>query len=73
MWQAKIKEGKDRPMNGFTPFYPSQFETFLTTAKLMLEMLEPMHGFGRVVTHDSGFCIMAGILALHDAGVVGQS
>ena len=60
-------------MNGSTPFYPSQFETFSTTVKLMLEILEPIHGSGRVVTHDSNFCVMAGILALHDAGVFGQA
>ena len=73
MWRAKIQEGKDRPMNGSSPLYPSQFETFSTTAKLMLEMSEPIHGSGRVVTHDSGFCVTAGILALHDAGVFGQA
>ena len=73
MWRAKIQEGKDRPMNGSSPLYPSQFETFSTTAKLMLEMSEPIHGSGRVVMHDSGFCVTAGILALHDAGVFGQA
>ena len=37
------------------------------------EMSEPIHGSGRVVTHDSGFCMTAGILALHDVGVFGQA
>ncbi len=73
MWRAKIQEGKDQPTNGNSPFYPSKFEMFSPTAKLMLEMSEPIHGSGRVVTHDSGFCVTAGILALHDVGVFGQA
>ena len=39
----------------------------------MQEMSEPIHGSGRVVTHDNCFCVMADILALHNAGVVGQA
>ena len=39
----------------------------------MLEMTRPIHGSGRVVTMDSGFCVTAGILALHDHGVFGQA
>jgi hypothetical protein len=73
MWRAKIQEGKDRPMNGNTPHYPSKFELFSPSAKLMLEISEPIHGSGRVITHDSGFCITAGILALLDVGVFGQA
>ena len=69
MWQAKIQEENDRPMNGSRPFYPLQFETFLITVKLMLEMSELIHGSGRVVVHDSSFCMTAGILALHNIGV----
>ena len=73
MWRAKIQEGKDQPMNVNSPFHPSKFEMFLPTAKLMLEMSEPIRGSGRVVTLDSGFCATAGILVLHDVGVFGQA
>ena len=46
MWRAKIQEGKDRPMNGRTLRYPSQFECYSTTAKLMLEMTKPIFNTG---------------------------
>ena len=74
MWRAKIQEGKDRPMEGrSTPRYPSPFECYSVTAKLMLEMVQPIFNSGRVVTMDSGFCVTAGILAMHDHGVYGQA
>ena len=73
MWRVKIQEGKDRPMNGNTPRYPSQFECYSTTAKLMLEMSKPLFNTGKIVTMDSGFCVTAGILAMHDHGMFGQA
>jgi hypothetical protein len=30
--------------------------------------MEPIHGSGTIVSMDSGFCVTAGILALHDKG-----
>jgi hypothetical protein len=74
MWRIKIQEGKDRPKkaDGTSPF-PSQFENESKTVKLMLEMTEPIHGTGKTVTMDSGFCVSVGILALHDKGVYGQA
>jgi hypothetical protein len=38
----------------------------------MLEMTEPIHGTGMIVTMDSAFCVSAGILALHEKEVYGQ-
>ncbi|KAL7525460.1 hypothetical protein ACHAXR_001013, partial [Thalassiosira sp. AJA248-18] len=81
MWRIKLQEGKDRPMNGGKPRYPSKFEDknpnsgrkFTKTSTLMCEMTEPIHGTGRIVSMDSGFCVTVGILHLHDLGVYGQS
>jgi hypothetical protein len=74
MWRIKIQEGKDRPKKADGPWaFPSQFENESKTVKLMLEMTEPIHGTGKIVTMDSGFCVSAGILALHDKGVYGQA
>ena len=42
------------------------------TTLLLLEMTEPIHGSGRVVTADSGFCVTNSVLALHSHGVYGQ-
>ncbi len=74
MWRVKLQEGKDRPMKADgSPAFPSKFESHTKTAKLMLEMTENIHGTGKIVSMDSGFCVTAGILALHDHGVYGQS
>ncbi len=51
----------------------SEFESYSKTAKLMLEKNKPIHGSGKVVSMDSGFCVTAGIFAMHDKGVYGQS
>ena len=39
----------------------------------MCEMTEPIHGTGKIVSMDSGFCVTAGILHLHELGVYGQA
>eukprot|EP01082_Thalassiosira_pseudonana_P012650 g11200.t1 g11200 contig5:354636-355736(+) len=74
MWRIKLQEGKDRPKKADgTWAFPSQFESESKTVKLMLEMTEPIHGTGMIVTMDSAFCVSAGILALHDKGVYDQA
>ena len=76
MWRAKIQEGKDRPKKADGSWsFPSEFEGkgYPKTAVLMLEMTEPIHNSGKVVTMDSGFCVTAGILAMYDHGVYGQA
>jgi hypothetical protein len=44
------------------------------TVKLLLDMTAPIHRTGKVVTGDSGFCVTASVMALHDRGrgVYGQ-
>jgi len=81
MWRIKLQEGKDRPKDGAAFAYPSKFEgtnqntgrKYTKTSTLMCEMTEPIHGTGKVVSMDSGFCVTVGILHLHDHGVYGQS
>ena len=74
MWRVKLVEGKDRPKADGQYVYASQFEKkgLSPTVALLLEMTEPIHGTGKVVTGDSGFCVTQGVLALHDVGVYGQ-
>ena len=74
MWRVKLQEGKDRPKkaNGAWAF-PSEWDREGPTVRLMLEMTRPIHYSGKVVTMDSGFCVSAGILALHHRGVYGQA
>ena len=54
--------------------FASQFEKkgYTPTVALLLEMTEPIYRTGKVVTVDSGFCVMQGVLALHAHGVYGQ-
>jgi hypothetical protein len=74
MWQVKLQEGNDRPTKADgSPAFPSKYDSYSKTAKLMLEIMENIHGTGKIVSMDSGFCVTAGILALHDYGVYGQS
>ncbi|KAL3788114.1 hypothetical protein ACHAWO_011440 [Cyclotella atomus] len=77
MWRIKLQEGKDCPkdLSGKWAF-PSKFEgtsstgcKFTKTSTLMCEMKEPIHGTCKIVSMDSGFCVMVGILHLHDLGV----
>ena len=75
MWRIKLQEGKDRPKKADGSWaFPSSFESdHGKTATLMLEMTEPIHRTGRVVTMDSGFCVMEGIMAMDAHGIFGQA
>jgi len=82
MWRIKLQEGKDRPKDATGKWaFPSKFDgknpatdrKYTKTASLMCKMTEPIHGTGKVVSMDSGFCVTAGILHMHDHGVYGQS
>ncbi len=71
MWWEKLQEGKDHLKDANNkPCFPTEHTK---TSALMLYMTKPIHNTGKVVTMDSGFCVAAGILALHDVGVYGQS
>ena len=39
----------------------------------MLRIMEPIHQMGKIVTHDSGLCVTASILELHNFGFYGQA
>ena len=75
LWRIKLQEGKDRPKaaDGRRWLYPTAYDSHSKTAGLMLSMTKPIHGTGKRVTMDSGFSVTAGILAMDDVGVYGQS
>ena len=65
-------EGKDRPKKpDGNQAYPSKWERrgCTKTVTLLLEMTEPIHGSGKVVSGDSGFCVTQGVLALDKLGM----
>ena len=39
----------------------------------MLETTKPVHHTDKVISMDSGFCVSAGIIVMHNSGVYGQS
>jgi hypothetical protein len=77
MWRVRLVEGKDRPKLGNGRWaFPTQWERNeegkSKTVELLLDMTAPIHRTGKVVTGDSGFCVAAGVTALHEKGVYGQ-
>ena len=81
IYRIKIQEGKDRPKDANGKWAsPSKFEgenpntgrKYTKTSSLMCEMTVPLHGMGEIVSMDSGFCVIVGILHLHEHGVYGQ-
>ena len=50
---------------------PSQ-RGYSNTVELVLNMTEPIHHSGKIVTGDSGFCVALGVTALRQQGVQAQ-
>ena len=74
MWRVKLQEGKDRPKKPDGSWaLPSKFPGYSKTATLMLDMTKPIHHTGKVVSMDSGLCVVIGIIAMHNFCVYGQS
>ena len=74
MWRMKLQEGKDRPKKPNESWaFPSEFTGYLKTATLMLEMTNPVQHIGKVVSMGSGFCVLVGIIVMHNFGIYGQS
>jgi len=69
MFRAQIVEGKDRPVM----LGPKKWNEKGTTVGLMLRMTEPLHGSGKCVVMDSGFCVAQGIAELKKKGVYGAA
>ena len=75
MWRVRLVEGKDRPkLPSGTWAFPTTWEKegYSRTVELLIDMTEPTHGTGKVVTGDSGFCMATGVTALNAKGVYGQ-
>jgi len=71
----KIVEGKDCPKKADgTWAFLSKYERmgYSKTIDLLLDMIEPIHRTGKVITGNSGFCIAMGVMALQKFGVNGQ-
>jgi hypothetical protein len=65
LWRLELMEGKARPRDPEKPAH----ELLGKAVGLMLRMCEPTFGSGRVVTWNSGFCVLKGIVELKKRGV----
>jgi hypothetical protein len=74
MWRVKLVKGKDRlkKVNGSQAFL-LEFEQMSKMAKTIVEMMKLIHGQGKVVIGDSGFCIQDGVVTCHQRGVFFQA
>ena len=63
LFRVEMVEGKDRPSE-----LPSDPPTAKTT-NLLLRLCRKLYGTGKVVILDSGFCVLAGLIALRKVGV----
>jgi hypothetical protein len=69
-----LVKGKDWPKlaNGRWAFPTTWEYQGYTNTKLLLDMTEPIHQMGKVVTGDSGFCVAEGITVLQEKRVYDQ-
>lgn len=65
-----MMEGKDCPKKADRCWaFPSEFPARLgKTLTTMLELTQPIHGKGKVVVGDSGFCVREGVNECHKRG-----
>jgi hypothetical protein len=70
MWQVKLVKGKDKLKRANGHFvFPTEFLGYGKTMTTTLEMMKPIHGKGKVVVGDSGFCVREGVVECHKRGV----
>ena len=68
MYRVELVEGKDRPKELSAKEYNSKGGK---TIGLILRMTTPIHYTGKVVTMDSGFGVLNGLMHLKEYGVFG--
>ena len=64
IWQLEIREGKDQPHE-----LPKQHDNKGKTVGTLLHLTKPIHGSGKLVVLDSGFCVLQGLVELKKLGV----
>ena len=69
IWHCELHEGMDHPPQLGT----MKWDEKGATVGLMLRVMEPIHQIGKIVIHDSGFCMTAGILDQHNLGIYCQA
>ena len=64
IWQLKIREGKNQPRK-----LPKEHDNKGKTVGTLLHLTKPIHGSGKLVVLDSGFCVLQGLVELKKLGV----
>ena len=65
LYRVELVEGKDRPPECGA----EEYSDLGKTVGLLLHVTKPLHGTGKCVVLDSGFCVLEGILRLKEKGV----
>lgn len=65
MFGVELVEGKDSPPQKPTPLHQEMGKT----VGLLLRLTHSLHGTGKIVVLDSGFCVLKGIIELKKRGV----
>ena len=64
IWQLEIRDGKDQPCE-----LPKEHNNKGKTVGTLLHPTKPIHGSGKLVVLDSGFCVLQGLVELKKLGV----
>ena len=75
IWHIKLVEGKDWPKkaDGWTWANLMEYNSMPAMAKTMMTLTKPIHGQGKIVIGDNGFCIRDGVIVCHQVGVFFQA
>ena len=67
LYRMEIVEGKDKPKGPGVPL--KEYHQFKPTVQLLLRLTQDLHGTGKIVVLDSGFCVLEAIVHLRKKGV----
>ena len=65
MFAIELVEGKDEPLGAPLKEYSTEGKT----VGLLLRLTKSLQGRGSIVLLDSGFCVLKGIIKLHEVGI----
>ena len=65
IWQVNLCEGKDHPQH----MDKKDYDELGATVGMLLHLTKPVHGCGKVMVLDSGFCVLKALVELQKKGV----
>ena len=65
IWQVDLHDGKDHPQH----MDKKEYDKLGATVGMLLRLMKPVHGCGKVFVLDSGFCVLKALAELKKKGV----